>query len=42
VYVTLKDSGDRKVEYKFTDLGSSDRFLLDLTYNGILHSDCRI
>ena len=38
VYVTLKDSGGREVEYKFTDLGGSDRLLFDLTYNGILHS----
>ena len=38
VYVKLKDSGGRKVEYKFTDLGGSDRLLFDLTYNGILHS----
>jgi hypothetical protein len=38
VYVTLKDSGGREVEYKFADLGGSDRLLFDLTYNGILHS----
>jgi hypothetical protein len=38
VYVTLKDTEGRKVEYKFTDLGGSDRLLFDLTYNGILHS----
>jgi hypothetical protein len=38
VYVTLKDSGGREVEYKFVDLGGSDRLLFDLTYNGILHS----
>jgi hypothetical protein len=38
VYVTLKDSGRREVEYKFADLSGSDRLLFDLTYNGILHS----
>jgi hypothetical protein len=38
VYVILKDSAGRVVEYKFTSLGGSDRLLFDLTYNGILHS----
>jgi hypothetical protein len=38
VCVTLKDSGGREVEYKFVELGGTDRLLFDLTYNGILHS----
>jgi hypothetical protein len=38
VYIQLEDAGGRKLEYKFTDLGGSDRLLFDLTYNGILHS----
>lgn len=38
VYVTLRDSGGRRLEYKFTSLAGSDRLILDLTHNGILHS----
>jgi hypothetical protein len=34
----LASNGGREVEYKFADLGGSDRLLFDLTYNGILHS----
>jgi len=35
--VCMRDSGGRKLRYRFIDL-SSDRMLWDLTYNGILHS----
>ena len=35
--VCMRDSGGRKLRYRFIDL-SSDRLLWDLTYNGILHS----
>jgi len=33
----MRDSGGRKLRYRFVDL-SSDRLLWDLAYNGILHS----
>jgi hypothetical protein len=35
--VCMRDSGGRKLRYRFSDL-SSDRLLWDLAYNGILHS----
>ena len=36
--ITMKDSAGREIDIELADLGTTDRLIWDLIYNGILHS----